>query len=156
MNFKTRSSQVVIERGGSFSSHRQTAPAREKGKQNQLDHRVRDIIVLDSRGDFIEPSNVIVWIVLFESKELLRSHHIDETVLKLELLSKNQRDYDCFCTPFGGCMEHFSHSTIINHRSYWSKMFFKMRVLNLLFRTFTNSWMKSDRKFDNGRVLKKI
>nr|GEV17711.1 hypothetical protein [Tanacetum cinerariifolium] len=41
-------------------------------------------------------------IVLFESKELLRSHHIDETMLKFELLSKNQRDHDCFCTPFGG------------------------------------------------------
>nr|GEV47137.1 hypothetical protein [Tanacetum cinerariifolium] len=59
-------------------------------------------------------------IVLLESKELLRSHHVDETMLKLELLSKNRRDYDCFCTPFGGCTEHFSHSTIISRRSYES------------------------------------
>nr|GEY15427.1 DNA-binding protein HEXBP-like [Tanacetum cinerariifolium] len=91
---------------------------RLSGKQNQLDHRVRYIFVLDCRGDFIEPANVIMRIVLFESKELLRSHHIDETMLKLELLSKNQRDYDCFYTSFGGYTEHFSHSTIISHRSY--------------------------------------
>nr|GFC97923.1 hypothetical protein [Tanacetum cinerariifolium] len=116
-------------------------------------HRVWYILVLDSRSDFIEPSKVIVRIVLFETKELLRSHHIDETMLELELLSKNRRDYDCFCTPFGGCTEHFSHSTIISHRNYGSKMIFKMRVLNLLFRTSMNltfwgrirggSWIRS-------------
>nr|GFA75790.1 hypothetical protein [Tanacetum cinerariifolium] len=122
MNFKTRSSQVVIEHGGSFSSHRRACPCERKGKQNQLDHRVWYILVLDSRSDFIEPSNVIVRIVLFESKELLRSHYVDETMLELELLSKNQRDYDCFCTPFGGCTEHFSHSMIISHRTYGSKI----------------------------------
>nr|GEY75199.1 hypothetical protein [Tanacetum cinerariifolium] len=108
-------------------------------KQDQLDHRVWYILVLDSRSDFIEPSNVIMWIVLFESKELLRSHHVDETMLELELLNKNRRDNDCFCTPFGGCTEYFGHSTIISHRIYGSKIFFKMRVLNLLFRTSMNS-----------------
>nr|GEX00199.1 hypothetical protein [Tanacetum cinerariifolium] len=36
MNFETRSSQVVIERGGSFLSHRQAAPAREKGNKISL------------------------------------------------------------------------------------------------------------------------
>nr|GEY40407.1 RNA-directed DNA polymerase, eukaryota [Tanacetum cinerariifolium] len=93
-------------------------PCERKGKQDQLDHRVCYILILDSRSDFIKPSNVIVRIVLFESKELLRSHHVDETMLELELLSKNWRDYDCFCTPFGGLTEHFGHSTIISHRIY--------------------------------------
>nr|GEW65556.1 reverse transcriptase domain-containing protein [Tanacetum cinerariifolium] len=75
------------------------------------------------KGDFIEPTNVIVRIVFFESKELLRSHHIDETMLELELLNKNRKDYDCFCTPFGGYTEHFNHSMIISHRSYGSLPF---------------------------------
>nr|GFA83017.1 hypothetical protein [Tanacetum cinerariifolium] len=33
MNFETRSSQVVIERGGSFSGHWRAAPGREKGNK---------------------------------------------------------------------------------------------------------------------------
>nr|GFA73772.1 hypothetical protein [Tanacetum cinerariifolium] len=139
MNFKTRSSQVVIERVGFFFKPPAGCPCERKGKQNQLDHRVWYILVLDSRSDFIEPSKVIMRIVLFDSKKLVRSHHVDETMLEIELLSKNRRDYDCFYIPFSGCTEHFSHSTIISHRIYGSKMFFKMKVLNLLFRTSTNS-----------------
>nr|GEU61025.1 hypothetical protein [Tanacetum cinerariifolium] len=36
MNFEPRSSQVVIERGGSFSSHRRAAHAREKRNKISL------------------------------------------------------------------------------------------------------------------------
>nr|GEZ11276.1 hypothetical protein [Tanacetum cinerariifolium] len=50
--------------------------------------------------DFDPP--LIMRIILFKSEELVRSHHINENVLKLELLSKNRRDHNCFRIPFDG------------------------------------------------------
>nr|GEW67607.1 hypothetical protein [Tanacetum cinerariifolium] len=49
-------------------------------------------------------------IVHFKSEELVRSHHINETVLKLKFLSKNQRDHNCFCIPLVGAR---SNSAIV-------------------------------------------
>nr|GEZ17294.1 hypothetical protein [Tanacetum cinerariifolium] len=79
MNLETRSSQVRMEKGGSFSSQRRVAPAREK-------------------------------IVFFKSEELARSHHINETMLELKMLSKNWWDHNCLRITLGGCMEQLCHN----------------------------------------------
>nr|GEU80985.1 reverse transcriptase domain-containing protein [Tanacetum cinerariifolium] len=53
---------------------------------------------------------MIMRIVLFKSEELVRSHHINETVLELETLIKNWWDDNCLCITLDGAR---SNSAIV-------------------------------------------
>nr|GEY71084.1 retrovirus-related Pol polyprotein from transposon TNT 1-94 [Tanacetum cinerariifolium] len=72
-------------------------PCEREGQKNKLNCRIRHILVFDCGSYFVKPTNVIMRIVLFKSEELVRSHHINETMLELEMLSKNWGLGDCQC-----------------------------------------------------------
>ncbi|GJU76842.1 putative reverse transcriptase domain-containing protein [Tanacetum coccineum] len=55
---------------------------------------IRHILVFDCGSYFVKPTDVVMRIVFLKSEELVRSHHINETVLELEMLSKNWRNHD--------------------------------------------------------------
>nr|GEV73625.1 hypothetical protein [Tanacetum cinerariifolium] len=78
-------------------------PYEREGKKHKLNCRIRHILVFDCGSYFVKPTDVIMRIVFLKSEELVRSHHINETVLELEMLSKNRWDHNCLCITLAGC-----------------------------------------------------
>nr|GFC37667.1 hypothetical protein [Tanacetum cinerariifolium] len=66
-------------------------PCERERKKHKLNCRIRNILVFDCGSYFVEPADVIMRIIFLKSEELVQSHHINETVLELEMLSKNWR-----------------------------------------------------------------
>ncbi|GJZ97567.1 hypothetical protein Tco_0670020 [Tanacetum coccineum] len=58
--------------------------------------------------------DVVMRIVFLKSEELVRSHHINETMLELEMLSKNWWNQIASSNPRGGT-DAFRYSTLIGH-----------------------------------------
>nr|GEV89369.1 BEL1-like homeodomain protein 3 [Tanacetum cinerariifolium] len=79
-------------------------PYERERKKHKFNCRTGHIFVFDCGSYFVEPTDVIMRIVFFESEELVRSHHVNETMLELKMLSKNWWDHNCLCITLG-CFE---------------------------------------------------
>nr|GFD05378.1 hypothetical protein [Tanacetum cinerariifolium] len=132
MNFETISSQVVIERGGSFLSHRRDASVREKGNKISLITEVGTSLYL------------IVEVILLNQRMLScgLSFSSPKNCSKVIILMR--------------CSTRIGGTTIASaHHSVSARSISAIVRLSVIVAT-GDSWMKSDWKFDHGRVLKKI
>nr|GEV29271.1 reverse transcriptase domain-containing protein [Tanacetum cinerariifolium] len=86
MNFKTRSSHVKIDRGGSFSSQIRAAPSRENGK-SKLNRRIWNVWELQGKSDLVKITDMSMRVLFIMSIERLVLNKSKETMFKLKVIN---------------------------------------------------------------------